>query len=146
MKKVFTTILIVFISTLLFAQSFYRYQGTRIDLSLDSNLYVVQPNSQLVEKQNSAFEEKLQKGEIGFFKKIPNNRFLVGGAKLQPENYDYISNVYRDDGNGMVIILPRIAVMFKQEVNLQQVLDKYDGKLIQDGGGKRKYILIIVAK
>ncbi|MDP3916075.1 MAG: S8 family serine peptidase, partial [Bacteroidota bacterium] len=141
MKKVFTTILIVFISTLLFAQSFYRYQGTRIDLSLDSNLYVVQPNSQLVEKQNSAFEEKLQKGEIGFFKKIPNNRFLVGGAKLQPENYDYISNVYRDDGNGMVIILPRIAVMFKQEVNLQQVLDKYDGKLIKDGGGNRKYIL-----
>lgn len=83
MKKLFITGVIIFISTVLFSQSFYRYQGKKIDLKVDSTAFVVQPNYQLVEKQNRAFEEKLQKGEIEFFQKMPNNRFLVEGAKLQ---------------------------------------------------------------
>lgn len=123
MKRVFTTIVIVFISTSLFSQSFYRYQGNRIDLRVDSNTFVIQSNNQLVEKQNSAFEEKLQKGEIEFFQKMPNNRFLVRGAKLQLGNYDYFSNVYRNIENGMVIILPRIVVMLKQGGTLQSILE-----------------------
>jgi hypothetical protein len=82
MKKLLTTIVVIFIATSLFSQSFYRYQGKRIDLKADSNMFVIQSNNQLVEKQNSAFKEKLQKGEIEFFQKMPNNRFLVRGAKL----------------------------------------------------------------
>lgn len=141
MKRVITTIVIVFISFTLFSQSFYKYQGKKIDLYADNTMFVVQSNSRLVEKQNNVLEESLKKGEIKFFQKIPNNRFLVGVDKMQPENYDYTSNVYRDDGNRMVIIFPRIVVMFKEEINLQQFLDKYEGKLIQDGGGNQKYVL-----
>lgn len=141
MKRVFTTVVIVFIFTSLFSQSFYRYQGKRIDLRVDSNTFVIQSNNQLVDKQNSAFEEKLKKGEIEFFQKMPNNRFLVRGAKLQFGNYDYFSNVYRNEESGMTIILPRIVVMFKQEGNLQHVLNKYEGKIVKERGSNQKYIL-----
>ncbi len=125
MKKFFITIIIIFISTSLFSQSFYRYQGKKIDLRVDSTMFVIQADKQLAEKQYSTLKEQLQKGEIDFFQKIPNNRFLVVGPKWQPENYDYFSNVYRNVENGMVIILPRIVVMFKNDSTLQLVLNKY---------------------
>ncbi|HRC89911.1 MAG TPA: S8 family serine peptidase, partial [Bacteroidales bacterium] len=41
----------------------------------------------------------------------------------------------------MVIILPRIAIMLKEGVNLQPVLDKYEGKLVIEIGSNQKYIL-----
>ena len=109
---------------------------------MDSTTFVIQTDKQqLAEKQDSVLKEQLQKGEIEFFQNMPNNRFLVVGPKPQPENYDYFSNVYRNNKNGMVIILPRIAVMFKHGANLQPVLNKYEGKLVKDSGDKQKYIL-----
>ena len=142
MKKFFITLIIVLVSTTLFSQSFYKYQGKKIDLREDSTTFVIQiDKQQLAEKQNSILKEQLQKGEIDFFQKMPDNRFLIVGPKPQPENYDYFSNVYRNDKNGIIIILPRIVVMFKQGVNLQPVLNKYGGKLVKDRGDKQKYIL-----
>jgi subtilisin family serine protease len=142
MKKFFITLIIVLVSTTLFSQSFYRYQGKKIDLRVDSTTFVIQTDKQqLAEIQDSVLKEQLQKGKIDFFQNMPNNRFLVVGSKPQPENYDYFSNVYRNDENGMVIILPRIVVMFKQGANLQPVLNKYEGKLVKDSGTKQKYIL-----
>lgn len=137
MKKIFTTIIIIFISTSLFSQSFYRYQGKKIDLKVDSTMFVIQADKQLAEKQYSALKEQLQKGEIDFFQKMPNNRFLVVGDKPQPEKYDYFSNVYRNVENRMVIILPRIVVMFKNDSTLQLVFNKYEGKLVKESGGKQ---------
>jgi subtilisin family serine protease len=141
MKKIIITLAIVFTSTVLFSQSFYWYQGKKIDLKADSSTFVVQSDMLLIEKQNTVLKEQLQKGEIEFFQQIPNNRFLVITAKLHPENYDYFSNVYRNIENGIVIILPRIVVMFKEGNALQPVLDKYEGKLIKESGSNQKFIL-----
>ncbi|MCD6597751.1 MAG: hypothetical protein J7L04_08695 [Bacteroidales bacterium] len=92
---------------------------------MDSTMFVIQADKQLAVKQYSALKEQLQKGGIDFFQKVSNNRFLVVGAIPQPEKYDYFSNVYRNVENGMVIILPRIVVMFKNDSTLQLVLNKY---------------------
>ncbi|WP_026475023.1 hypothetical protein [Alkaliflexus imshenetskii] len=141
MKRFFTTIVIGFISTILFSQSFYRYQGEKIDLKIDSTAFVIQLSNQFVEKQNSVFEEKHRKGEIDFFQVMPGNRFLIRGTKLKAENYDFFSFVYRDNGSGMVIVLPRIVVMLKPDATLQLILDKYEGKLVKESGGNQRYVL-----
>jgi hypothetical protein len=141
MKRVLTTIVILFISTVLFSQSFYRYQDKKIYLTVDSTMSLIQTEKQLTEKQNTALEKLLQKKEIDFFHKISNNRFLFVGNKSLLENYEYFSNVYRNVENGMVIILPRIVVMFKQGTSLQPVLDKYNGRLVIESRGNQSYIL-----
>jgi subtilisin family serine protease len=141
MKKISTLIFIFIISTSLFSQSSYQYQGQKIQLRVDSSAFVIQTKNQSVEKQNSALEMQLQNGEINSFQKMPNDRFLVVGNKLLPGDYDYSSNLYRNDKNGIVIILPRIAVMFKQGGALQSVLDKYEGKLVKESGDGQKFIL-----
>ena len=141
MKKLLITIIIISYSTLLFSQSFYRYKGKKIDLRVDSTTFVIQSNNHLIEKQNKVLEEQLQKKEIDRFKMISGNRFLVVGARHQFKDYDYLSNIYRNHRNRMVIILPRIVIMFKQETNLSSVLNKYAGKLVKESGDSQKYIL-----
>ena len=93
MEKISTLITILFISVSSFSQSYFRYQGQKIQLSADSTAFVIQTNIQSAEKQNSALEKHLQEGEIKSFQKLPGNRFLVIGNKLLPGYYDYFSTL-----------------------------------------------------
>lgn len=145
MKKISTLITILFITVSLFSQSYFRYQGQKIQLSADSTAFVIQTNIQSAEKQNSALEKQLQEGEIKSFQKLPGNRFLVIGNKSLPGYYDYFSTLYRSEVNSIVIILPRIVVMLKQGANLQSVLGKYKGKLVRESGSNQKFILRCIA-
>ncbi len=141
MKKTSTLIAILCISASLFSQYSYQLQGQKIQLRVDSSAFVIQTNNLTVEKQNSALESQLQKREINSFQKMSNNRFLVVGNKLLPGYYDYFSNLYRNDKNRTMIILPRIVVMFKKGGTLQPVLDRYKGKLVKESGDNQKFIL-----
>ena len=142
MKKCLATIVIISIySITLFPQSFYRYQGKRIDLVEDSSMFVIQTDERMVEKQNSTLEMKLQNGEIKSFQKISNNCFLIVGQIPLSGEYGYFSYVYRSYGKGILIILPRIVLMFKNDTILQSILNKYKSKLVEDIGSKQKYIL-----
>lgn len=90
MKQFLITALIsVFISSALFSQSYYRYQGKKVDLKTDSEMFVVQVEQQFAETQHIVLDKQLQKGEIKLYKKIANNRFLVYGLKSQPRNDAY---------------------------------------------------------
>ncbi|HRC89910.1 MAG TPA: hypothetical protein PK910_07830 [Bacteroidales bacterium] len=90
MKKFLTTILIVCISSLAFPQSFYKYKGKQIDLIKDSSTFLIQTYNHLFENLNSSLEEQFQKGEIDFFQKMPNSRFLVIGNKPKLEYYFFL--------------------------------------------------------
>lgn len=143
MKKLLTIVIFILIFTVsAFSQSFYRYQGRMINLKADSGIFVIQTDEQIsIEEQELVLKKQLQKGKINFSHKISNNRFLIGCDSLRSESYAYYSNVYRSDGDGIVVILPRIVVMLKPGVRLHQFLDEYDGKLIKDSGGNQRYIL-----
>jgi len=141
MKRIYTTIGLVFLYATIFSQSFYLYMGKKIELLPDSLMFVIQTDKDSAEKQKSTLEAKLQKGEIKSFQKISNTRFLVVGNKPQPEYYEYFSYVYRNSNNGTIIILPRIVVLLQKGTSLQPVLDKHKGKLVLESGGSQKYIL-----
>jgi len=122
---------IALFSASLFSQSFYRYQGKAVDLKVDSTLFFIQTAKHLAERQNSCLEKQLSLGEIRSFLRIANNRFLVARDKPQLGEYDYYSYVYRNSKDHMVIVLPRIGVMFRQAgTQLQEFLERFEGKLV----------------
>jgi len=144
MRKVFIRIVIALFSASLFSQSFYRYQGNVVDLKVDSTLFVIQTDEQFAERQNSYLEKQLSLGEIRSFKKIANNRFLVARDVPHLGEYGYYSYAYRNSKNDMVIILPRIGVMFRQAgIQLQEVLESFKGKLIKESGENQYFISVV---
>ena len=87
-------------------------------------MYIIQSKDQFPEKVRSFLEDEQQKGNVKSFKEISKNRFLVLGEKPKDIDLFYVSNVYWNDKKEMIIIYPRIAIMFKNGVNIQSILDK----------------------
>ena len=133
MKKLIVTFLIVFASSLiLFPQSFYRYQGQKIDLRKDTTTFIIQSSKYLFEQLNTSLEEQLQQGEVESFQKMPNNRFFVRGNKPKPEYYSYFSYLYLTYEDAQVIVLQRIAVMLQRGGTLQNVLEKFENRIVSE--------------
>jgi len=142
MKKLIVTFLIVFASSLiLFPQSFYRYQGQKIDLRKDTTTFIIQSSKYLFEQLNTSLEEQLQQGEVESFQKMPNNRFFVRGNKPKPEYYSYFSYLYLTYEDAQVIVLQRIAVMLQRGGTLQNVLEKFENRIVSEHVNNQKYIL-----
>jgi subtilisin family serine protease len=127
---------------MLFPQSLYRYQGSKIDLRIDTTLYFIQTKEDLAESLNSILETKIQVGEIPAFQRISLNRFLIAGKIPKDRSNDYFSSLYRDNENEYIIILPRIGLSLKRGSTLLPILEKFEGKLRIESESKQHYILI----
>ena len=145
MKKIITIMAIIIASiSILRAQSYYLCQGKKVNLKIDSTMYAVQTNINNYDKQLLVLDIKQQNGEIKFFQKIMDDLYLVEGEIPISGEYNYFSNVYLNNDNKIVIIVPRIIVMFKDDKASQLVLDNYKNTLIKDKGSKQKYVFNLI--
>ena len=133
----------LFLSVSLLAQSSYKFQSQEIELKIDSSLCFIQSNSKspsdLVETK---LKKQLENKNIDSFSKISKEGFLLSSRKYVTVNdIGYFSNVYYDEQETRIIILPRVSVMLKQGESIESILNTYVGKLSVEMGGGEKYIL-----
>ena len=143
MKKKLITFIFVFVAFVnIFAQSSYRFKGEDIRLDVDSSMCFIQTvNEQLSINRSAKLNQQVQEGKINSFHKISNNGFLIIGNKIQDEQVDYFSQIYRTKQKDIVIILPRLVVSLKEGTSIKDILNSYSGKLDIESGNSQKYIL-----
>jgi subtilisin family serine protease len=105
-------------------------------------MYFVQvPNEEITIKRNLTLKQQVQKGVINSFFKLPNNRFVIIGNKKNTELGDYNSQIYKNEQNKIVIVLPRIVISLKKDGDIKDILKESSGNLEIESGSQYKYIL-----
>jgi hypothetical protein len=136
------TIVFLTISNIIFSQSGYFYKGEEITLKIDSTMFFIKTEEQNKNIRSLMLEDKKQRGSIQSFFEIINNGYLIkGNDSLNLEGY--YSNIYRNDQNGILIILPRIVLMLKPKVSINALYEKYKNEITIESGKGQKYILKI---
>lgn len=141
MKKILVILWSVFFSTVVFSQSYYRYNGKEVLLNADKSVFFVKTTEYQNTKESARLEMQKKKGTVKSYQEIGNNSFIIMGENLQLDTENYFSNIYRNSQNEIVIILPRIVMMLKEGGRIENVLSKYKDKLKIETGSKTKYIL-----
>lgn len=122
-----------------FAQN--KFQGVD-KLKVDSSMYFIQSVNEFSSKNlEVSLQQRKQKSEIRSFNKLSINRFIINGSKTKESSDEYYSDVFRNEQKDILIILPRIVVVFKDDVSVKKILNNYSGILELESGNQRKYIL-----
>ncbi len=112
MKTNILITILLLMSIPMLAQTGYRYNSDFIELKANKSGLFIQTNKQNSHVRNSELETYLGRGKSSSFARISDNRFVIFTENYKPNGEDYVSNIYNINGEGHIIVLPRIVLAF----------------------------------
>ena len=129
MKKVLTTIFLAIVSIQCFCQLGYRYGNSFKTLTPDTLCFFVQT---MTKERMNYFKNNSSQSlrKVNIFAELSENSCIVDSKPAGGD--DYVSEIFRDEENHKIIILPRLAIKMKKNHDVREILKAFDGILLFD--------------
>ena len=147
--KTITSLLILFFVVILSCEKsekeeeifqFIELNGEQFQFN-NLSYFILMHDAASVKLREKELSLAVERGEIISFNPMYQNAFLVFGKKRITNPADYISNIYYNNKNEMMIILPDIIIFLKENQHIENVVTDYTNKLtLKEHDRSRKYI------
>lgn len=141
MKRLFIITFLLLVCTNIFAQQGYRCGMKFVRLIPQDKIFFVQTKEMEADNTfRSRVVKQLGGKNITSVSRVAPNRYIVAAKSNTLLGEDYVSNIYRSEGESPIIVLPRIVLMLNTGKTIEPVLKRITNISVEETNGVR-YVL-----
>jgi peptidase families S8 and S53 subfamily len=141
MKRLFIITFLLLVCTNIFAQQGYRYGMKFVRLIPQDKIFFVQTKEMEADNTfRSRVVKQLGGKNITSVSRVAPNRYIVAAKSNTLLGEDYVSNIYRSEGESPIIVLPRIVLMLNTGKTIEPILKRITNISVEETNGVR-YVL-----
>ena len=141
MKRLFIITFLLLVCTNIFAQQGYRCGMKFVHLIPQDKIFFVQTKEMEADNTfRSRVVKQLGGKNIASVSRVAPNRYIVAAKSNTLLGEDYVSNIYRSEGESPIIVLPRIVLMLNTGKTIEPILKRITNISVEETNGVR-YVL-----
>ena len=141
MKRLFIITFLLLVCTNIFAQQGYRCGMKFVRLIPQDKIFFVQTKEMEADNTfRSRVVKQLGGKNIASVSRVAPNRYIVAAKSNTLLGEDYVSNIYRSEGESPIIVLPRIVLMLNTSKTIEPILKRITNISVEETNGVR-YVL-----
>ena len=141
MKRLFIITFLLLVCTNIFAQQGYRCGMKFVRLIPQDKIFFVQTKEMEADNTfRSRVVKQLGGKNIASVSRVAPNRYIVAAKSNTLLGEDYVSNIYRSEGESPIIVLPRIVLMLNTGKTIEPILKRITNISVEETNGVR-YVL-----